>query len=148
MTQSEVIYLAAASAGDTAPITWTINPALRIALAIGIVIFYAVLFVMLKRKTLILKYTLLWMLSGLVLVVFLLFPSVVILISWSIGVSNPVNAVFLFFAGFALLLILSLTSIVSQLSDKNRTLTQSMALLEKRLRDLENTENTTDAEKK
>lgn len=116
---------------------WTMNPALRIALGIGIVIFYAILFVLLKRRTLVLRYSLLWMLSGLALVVFLLFPQIVVGFAALIGVSNPVNAVFLMFAGFALLLILSLTAIVSQLSTQNRKLIQAVALLDKRVATLE-----------
>lgn len=124
-------------AGTAASEPWRVNTTLRIALGIGIIIFYVILFVMLKRKTLVLKYTLLWMLSGLVLIIFLFFPQVVLGLTELIGVSNPVNAVFLLFAGFSLLLSLSLTSIVSQLTDKNRTLVQSVALLEKRVRELE-----------
>lgn len=122
-------------------VEWKINTALRIALAVGIVVFYIVLFMMLKRKQLILKYTLLWMLSGLVLLFILIFPEAVVVFSYTIGVENPVNAVFLCFAGFSLLLSLSLTSIVSQISDKNRSLVQSVALLEKRVRDLEQLQN-------
>lgn len=131
--------------GDGEATRWVMNPALKAFLAIGIVVFYIVLIVMLKRKTLVLRYTLLWMFSGLVLLIFLLFPQVVLGMAELIGVSNPVNAVFLLFAGFALLLILSLTSIVSQISDKNRTLIQQVALLEKRVRELE--EKQTDKKK-
>jgi len=110
---------------------------LRIFLAVGVAIYYVILFYMLKKEHLILKYTLLWLLSGAVLVLFLLFPNVVFRGSALIGVSNPVNAVFLLFAFFVLMLLLSVTSIVSQLSDKNKKLIQSVALLEKRVRDLE-----------
>ncbi|MEA5051086.1 MAG: DUF2304 domain-containing protein [Oscillospiraceae bacterium] len=110
---------------------------LRIFLAVGLVVYYAILYFMLKREAIILKYTLLWILSGLLLLLFLLFPEIVFRGSALIGVSNPVNAVFLLFAGFTVMLLLSLTSIVSQLSDRSRKLVQSVALLEERVRELE-----------
>lgn len=133
-------------AGSATTENWRVNPTLRIALGIGIIVFYIVLFVMLKRKTLLLRYTLIWMISGLVLVIILIFPQIVMLwLPELIGVGDPVNAIFLVFAGFSLLLSLSLTSIVSQISDKNRTLIQQVALLEKRVRELE--EKQTDKKK-
>ncbi|MEG2083273.1 MAG: DUF2304 family protein, partial [Oscillospiraceae bacterium] len=57
--------------------------------------------------------------------------------SAAVGVSNPVNAVFLLFAGCSLLLTLSLTSIASQFNRTNRDMIQSIALLERRVRELE-----------
>ena len=112
---------------------------LTAVLAVGVLLFYALLVYMLARHALILKYTIIWMAAGLVLVVFLLFPETVLKVSDLIGVTNPVNAVFLMFAGVAIMLLLSLTSIVSQLSSRARRLTQSVALLEKRVRELEET---------
>ena len=113
------------------------DTSLRIFLAVGLVFFYALLFVMLKKGRLILKYSLTWILSGLALLIFLLWPQLVFSASAIIGVSNPVNAVFLMFAAFTLWLLLSLSSIVSQFNRFNRETVQSMALLEKRVRELE-----------
>ena len=138
LLQTGAVVLTVSSAG------WRMNMALRIALAAGLVLFYLMLFYMLKNKRLILKYALVWIASSAALLLFLLFPDLVLWLSNLIGVSNPVNAVFLLFAGVSLALILSLTSIASQLSDKNRILTQTMALLEKRIRDLENTRSRED----
>jgi len=131
-----IAALAAAPEGQQTE-AWRVHPALTAFLALGLVLFYLMLFFMLKRKQLILKYTLFWLLSSIVLLVFLIFPRLVLAASELVGISNPVNAVFLLFAGVSLMLIMSLTSIVSQLSDKNRSLTQSIALLERRGRDLE-----------
>ncbi len=132
--------LALTAAVSENPEKWRMNVTLQIVLAAGILLFFIILFVMLKRRRLILKYTLLWMLSAVALAVFLIFPEVLLGASRLIGISNPVNAVFLLFAGFSLLLILSLTSIVSQLTDRNRHLTQALGLLEQRVRDLETAE--------
>lgn len=116
------------------------NPRLILVLSVGLVLFYALLIRMLSGHTLILKYTILWMACALILVLFLIFPGIVVWISNTLGISNPVNAVFLMFAGVALVILLSLTSIVSQLSSRERRLTQSVALLEERIRRLENGE--------
>jgi hypothetical protein len=116
---------------------WRLNTVLHIVLAVGLLLFFAMLFFMLRRKRLILKYTLFWLLSGFVLLIFLIFPAAVLRATALVGVANPVNAIFLLFAGVMLMLVLSLTSIVSQLSDKNRSLVQQVALLEKRVRDIE-----------
>ncbi len=117
------------------------DTSLRIFLGIGLVFFYALLFFMLKKGRLILKYSLTWILSGLALLVFLIWPQLVFKASALIGVSNPVNAVFLLFAGFSLIMLLSLSSIVSQFNRFNRETVQSMALLEKRVRELEGKED-------
>ncbi|MDO4566940.1 MAG: DUF2304 domain-containing protein [Oscillospiraceae bacterium] len=113
------------------------NAALRIFLAVCIVVYFGVLLYMLKRKRLILKYSLFWLLSGLILTVFLIWPQLVFNASALIGISDPVNAVFLLYAGCMLLLTLSLTSIVSQFNRVNRDTIQTLALLEKRVRELE-----------
>lgn len=47
------------------------------------------------------------------------------------------NGLFIFAIGFMLMILLSLTSIASRQNRKLRTLTQELAILEKRVRDLE-----------
>ena len=116
------------------------NEKLRICLAIGLVIYFIALFYLIKKQRLILKYSLIWMLSGVILIVFLIWPQFVFDASALIGISDPVNAVFLLFAGVSLLLTLSLTSIVSQFNRVNRDTIQSLALLERRVRELEEKE--------
>ncbi len=113
------------------------DTSLRIFLAVGVALYFVIIYVMLKKGAFILKYTLLWILSGALLILFLIFPEILFWGSALIGVSNPVNAMFLLFAAFTLMLLLSLTSIVSSLSDRERKLIQSVALLEKRVRELE-----------
>ncbi|MEG1016607.1 MAG: DUF2304 domain-containing protein, partial [Oscillospiraceae bacterium] len=105
--------------------------------AVGVLIYFVVLLYMLKKETLILKYTLLWILGGFALILFLIFPDIVFSLSSLIGISNPVNAVFLMFAFMTIMLLLSLTAIVSQITDRQRKLIQAVALLEERLRRVE-----------
>ena len=113
---------------------------LRIFLGIGVILYFALLFHMLKKESIILKYALIWPVCGGLFVLFLIFPEVVFSASRLIGVSNPVNAVFLLFAGFALMMLLSFSSIISKNNGMVRKLTQQLALLENRVRELESKE--------
>ena len=113
---------------------------LRIFLGIGVILYFALLLHMLKKESIILKYALIWIVCGGLFVLFLIFPEVVFSASRLIGVSNPVNAVFLLFAGFALMMLLSFSSIISKNNGMVRKLTQQLALLENRVRELEREE--------
>jgi hypothetical protein len=109
---------------------------LRIFFIAGIVIFISIILLLLRKKNLNLKYTLLWLFSALVLLVVSIQPNIVYLISKIIGIEAPVNTVFVIGSIFTLLLILSLTVIVSHLNNRIRKLTQEIALLDYKLRDL------------
>lgn len=113
------------------------NSSLRIFLCIAIAVYFVILVVMLKRSKLSLRYALLWIISGLGMVFFVAFPTVVFRASALIGISNPVNAIFFLFACFTMVMMLSLTSFISGMSVKNLRLTQNQALLEERVRELE-----------
>lgn len=65
------------------------------------------------------------------------FPQTVYALSALIGVDLPINLLLTAFALFSLVMMFYLTCIVSRENEKLRTLTQQLALLEKRLRDLE-----------
>ena len=54
-----------------------------------------------------------------------------------LDIGMPVNLVFLLMFCFVLVVLLSLSVAISQLADKCKRLTQANALLEKRMRDLE-----------
>lgn len=110
---------------------------LQITLIVTIVLYFIVLLKLLKDKALNLKYTLLWFLSGLVMLVLAIFPD---LLSWAIslvGIQDNMNGLFLILIGFLIIIVLSLTSIVSRQNRKIRTMIEEYAILEKRVRDLE-----------
>lgn len=110
---------------------------LRIFLVVCIVVYFTIIAVMLKKRSLSLRYALIWLLCGAGMIVFAVFPELVFKTSAFVGISNPVNAIFFLFATFAIVMLLSLTAIVSKLSDKNLRLTQAIALLEERVHRLE-----------
>ncbi|MCL1831167.1 MAG: DUF2304 domain-containing protein [Oscillospiraceae bacterium] len=110
---------------------------LRIFLAVSILVYFVILMVMLRKKMLSLKYTIVWIVSGLFMVIFIIFPQLIFDGSAFIGISNPVNAIFFLAIGFSIILLLSLTSIVSTLNERNLRLTQALGLIEERVNSLE-----------
>lgn len=91
---------------------------------------------LLKRGTLTVKYSLLWLLCGVVLLIFAICPYFVYVIRDLLDMQVPSNVVFLLIDGFMLLLLISLSIAVSQLSEKSKRQAQSIALLENRIREL------------
>jgi len=114
-----------------------------IVLAITIA-FFAWVVSLLKKRRLELKYTLLWLACGLMMLVMCLFPQTLNWISYTFGVYNPTNALFAIISLFLILLCLSLTIIVSRLNESVMRLTQRLALLEKRNRELQDYKNRQD----
>ena len=88
------------------------------------------------------KYALLWLAGSMLMILAVLFPNGLYEMSKLVGIIDPTNMVF--FLGFflSLLIIFSLSVIVSRISGQVRRLTQASALLEKRIEDLERSEET------
>lgn len=115
-----------------------LNNTARITIICAVIIYYIIILKYLKEKTLNLKYSLLWLFAGLVMVILAIFPQLLNVMSGLIGIYNPVYALFLVAIGFVIVILMSITSIVSRQNRKIRTLIQENAILEKRIRDLEN----------
>ena len=103
---------------------------------LGAAILLLIIFALLKKGQMSVKYSLLWLALAVVLVIFAVFPYVYVLRDL-LDVQMPVNLVFMLMFCFVLLVLLSLSIGVSQLADKCKRLTQENAILEKRVRDLE-----------
>ena len=89
---------------------------------------------MVRRRRLMERYALLWLLSAVVLLALAIWSNALASISHAIGVIYPPNALFFIAIGFILLLLLHFSSAVSRLSDQTETLAQRQALLDERLR--------------
>lgn len=115
-----------------------ISTTLQIAMIVAIVVYFAIIIALLKRGSLSLKYSLMWMLAGVVMLVLALFPMLLTLFSRAFGFTLPVNALFTVMFFFVILILMALTSIATKLSSNIKELTQHQALLEQRIRELEN----------
>lgn len=110
---------------------------LRISLILAIIIYFILILYFLKKKALELKYTLLWILAGVVMGFFIFFPQVLYKIVRLAGIYTIMNGLYVICIGFIFILMMSLTSIVSRQAYKIKSLIQDNAMLEKRIRELE-----------
>ena len=92
---------------------------------------------MIRRRTLELRYALLWLVMGVGVLIFACFPGLTKYLAGLLGIGTPINM--LFFAGFcfALAIIFSLTVALSRMANQVKTLTQEMALLEQEMAELQ-----------
>ncbi|MDO4262324.1 MAG: DUF2304 domain-containing protein [Eubacteriales bacterium] len=110
---------------------------LQIVIGVAILVVLAILVNMIRRRSLELKYALVWILVLAALLAFDCAPALLTVVSGFLGIYAPVNMIFFLGFCFSLLIIFSLTVALSRLSNSVRTLDQAAALMEKRLRDLE-----------
>ena len=115
------------------------TPRLQLYMILGAVILLAVIFCLLKRGLMSVKYSLLWLLLAVCLVIAAAVPYTVFVLRDLLDIQMPVNLIFLLMFCFVLVVLLSLSVAITQLAEKCKRLTQANAILEKRVRDLEET---------
>ena len=92
-----------------------------------------VLLELVRRRSLLERYALLWLFSALVLLALAVWRGLLEEVASTLGVAYPPNALFLIAFGFVLVLLLHFSLAVSRLSDQTKVLAQRLALLEERL---------------
>ena len=110
---------------------------LRIVLIIALLFYFVILLIFLKNKTLELRYTLLWMFAGFILALLVIWPDVLRGFVKVIGIQDNMNGLFIISFAFLIIIMMSLTSIVSRQANKIKLLVQELAIMEKRIRELE-----------
>ena len=110
---------------------------LRALLSMIVVIYFWLIMHFIKKKMLALKYILLWLFSGIVMGILVIFPKLLILFVELIGIETPMYGLFLMGIFFSLLISMSLPAIVSKQTERIKNLAQNNAILEKRIRELE-----------
>ncbi len=110
---------------------------LQITLIVGTLFYLLIIFCLLKKKRLNIRYSLLWLAGALVMLLFACFPYLAKVLRAYTGVEVVSNLVFLLVLVFVMFLLLSLTAAVSGQAERLKRLTQANALLEKRVRELE-----------
>lgn len=110
---------------------------LRFVLIVAVICYFIIILYFLKQRALNLKYTLLWLLAGAVMGILVIVPELLTAIIHIFGIQDNMNGLFIFCIGFIIMILLSLTSIASRQNRKIRTLTQELAILDKRLREVE-----------
>lgn len=109
----------------------------QIAILVVLLGYFIFLLYMLKRNKLSLRYTLIWLLTGFVMSVLALFPRLLTYFAVLLGFEVPANALFSFLFFFTFVILISLTTIVSKQNESIKHLVQYIAILDKRVRDMD-----------
>jgi len=110
---------------------------IQIFFIVGIILFFCLVVRYLKKNSLSLEYSLLWIFFAISMLIVCIFPNLLYGIMHLLGFALLSNAVFSLIMGFIATIVLSLTSIVSKQSEKIKILVQQNSLLERRMRELE-----------
>lgn len=102
-----------------------------------VLIFLAVIINFLRKGTLTLKYSLIWIAACFALLIFLLIPQLPKALASLIGIKVSSNLIFMLEAIFVLIILISLTLIVSKQNSRIVKLIQNAAIMESRIRKLE-----------
>lgn len=111
---------------------------LRITLCVAVICYFIIILHYLKNKMLELKYTLIWLFAGVIMGIMVFFPDLLLKFVHLLGVQSNMNGLFILAIAFCIMVLMTLTSIVSRTSIKLRAMIQEIAMLEKRIRELEN----------
>lgn len=84
-----------------------------------------------------LKYTLLWLVAGVVMGGMIFFPESLGWFVRHLGIQSKMNGLFILCFAFSISILMALTSIVSRQQMKIRILIQELSMMEKRIRELE-----------
>jgi hypothetical protein len=104
-----------------------------IAGALGLLVFVLEL---VRRRALMERYALLWLLSSVVILGLAVFDDALTVMARQMGIVSAPNALFFVAVGFILLLLLHFSAAMSRLSDQSKVLAQRQAILEQQLREL------------
>jgi hypothetical protein len=104
-----------------------------IAAAIAAAILLLVVFELIRSRRLQERYALLWLLTGVVIVILAVWRSLLGSVSDLVGIAYPPSALFILAAFFILMVLLHYSTVISKLSEQNTTLAQRLALLEHKL---------------
>lgn len=110
---------------------------LKMQIIIGTVsiLLLIIVFELIRKRKLKEEYSLLWLLSGVVILAFSIFPSLLNIISKAMGMYY-LTTLFIASFLFLLLIVLHFSTVVSQISEKNKELTQELSILDFRFREL------------
>jgi hypothetical protein len=105
--------------------------------AIASILLLAVIFELIRSRRLQERYALLWMATGVVLLVFALWRDALGVLARTVGIAYPPSALFLLASLFILVVLLHYSTVISELAERNLMLAQRIALLEQKVKETE-----------
>jgi len=100
--------------------------------ALGAAVLLVLILELIRSRRLQERYALLWLLTGVAMLVLALWRGALTKLADLVGISYPPSALFVLFSFFILALLLHYSTVISKLSAQNATLAQRLALLEDR----------------
>lgn len=113
------------------------NIILQLILIFVTLLFGIFIIVVTHNKKLSFKYTLLWLVFCIITLLCAIFPQITIGLSKLLYIETPVNTIFLIYIFLLIVIIFYISIGFSKCIEKITTLVQENALLEKRIRELE-----------
>ena len=110
---------------------------LQITLSVAVICYFMLILYYLKRKMLELKYTLLWLVAGVVMGIMIFLPELLVKFVRVLGIESNMNGLYVLCFAFIIAILMSLTSIVSRQGMKIKVLIREISMLEKSIRQLE-----------
>lgn len=110
---------------------------LQVVLSAAVICYFIIILYYLKKRILELKYTLIWLVAGVVMGIMVLFPDTLLWFRNLLGFESNMNALYVLCFAFIIMILMTLTSIVSRQTLKIRILIQENSMLEKRIHELE-----------
>lgn len=108
-------------------------PLQRIEVLVAAILICVVIFELVRRRHLMERYALLWLLAGVALMVLALWQGLLTTVSGWVGIYYPPAALFAAGFVFVLAILLQFSIAISRLSDQNKILAQRVALLQQQL---------------
>jgi hypothetical protein len=102
--------------------------------AIVALLFLLVIFELIRTRRLQERYALLWLVTGVVILVLSIWRDALRLLAEQIGIAYPPSALFVVGLLFIVVVLLHYSTVISELAERNVRLAQDLALLEERLR--------------
>ena len=113
------------------------NTTLQIILIISTILFCIFILVVTRKKKLSFKYTLLWLIFGVITLLLAIAPAIVINFSNLIHIEEPTNALFLIYIFLIIIIIFYISIAFSKLFEKVTKLIQENAILRYKIENLE-----------
>jgi len=120
-----VIVLAARAGGDSLE--------QRVEIVVVSLLICGLIFELIRRKRLMERYAILWLLAGVTVVVLSVGQDLLVKLTHAAGISYAPSAVFAIAFLFVLAMLVQFSMTISRLSDQNTVLAQRVALLQERL---------------
>jgi hypothetical protein len=105
----------------------------RIEVIVLAVVVCVLIFELVRRKRLMERYALLWLLAGLTILVLGIWKGLLTRLSHAVGIYYAPSALFAVAFVFVLVMLVHFSATISRLSDQNKVLAQRLALLQQQL---------------